>query len=81
MSCLALDSICSDVPPPGDGNLNRRYRRPRINEALRAMKLGDSCLIAKCDYGGMYARAVSLGIRIAIRKENADCYRVWKLAG
>jgi hypothetical protein len=80
--CLALDSIRSDIPVPGGlGSESRARRRPRINEALRLMQPGQSCLVNKIDRGGMYSRALVLGIRIVTRKEGEDLYRVWKLPG
>jgi len=85
--CLALDSITDSVPVPGDadrapvpGDTTPR-RRPRINDALRAMRPGQSTLVLKQDNRGLYARAACLGIKILVRREGRDHYRVWKLTG
>jgi len=67
-------SLSHDLPPP-------RRSNPGINAALRALSIGDSVLINRIHAGGLYSRAVALGISIRSRIETSlpEYTRVWRV--
>jgi hypothetical protein len=77
-----IGSISSSIPLPSrlkSEQPGSSERLPNITTLLRRLKVGQSALLLRKDAPGLYARAKCARIRIAVRVQDAETVRVWRV--